>query len=47
MTASGPRDEGGEESVHLLDIHRFPALTVSKEVSEAVKLGIGQRLVLG
>jgi hypothetical protein len=40
-------DEGGEESVERLDVHRPAALAAFEEVSEAIKLGVGQRLVLG
>lgn len=43
----GSRDEGGEESVERLDVHRPAALAALEEVAEAVKLGVGQRLVLG
>jgi hypothetical protein len=47
ITVSGPADEGGEEPVERLDIHRPPTLAAFEEVSEAVKLGVGQRVVLG
>jgi DNA mismatch endonuclease Vsr len=41
------RDEGGEESVELLDVHRPAALAAFEEVPKAVKLGVCQRIVLG
>jgi hypothetical protein len=47
MTISGPANECGEESVEHLDVHRPAALAAFEEVAEAVKLGVGQRLVLG
>ena len=41
------RDQGGEESIECLDVHRPAALTALEEVSEAIKFRIRQRLVLG
>src|ERR1019366_9204289 len=41
------RDEGGEESVELLDVHRLAALATLEEVAEAVKFCVSQWLVLG
>ena len=41
-----PRNEGGEEPVEFLDVHRPAALAPFEEVSEAVEFGVGQRLVL-
>jgi len=41
------RDEGGEEPVERLDVHRLAAFAIFEEVPEAVKFGVGQRLVLG
>lgn len=41
------RDKGGEKPVERLDVHRSAALAAFEEVSEAVKFGVGQRLVLG
>jgi hypothetical protein len=40
-------DEGGEEPVEFLDVHRPAALASSEEFPEAVEFGIGQRFVLG
>jgi|ERR1017187_5002545 hypothetical protein len=41
------RDERGEEAIERLDVHRLSTLAAFEEVPEAVKLGVGQRLVLG
>ncbi len=41
------RDEGGEEPVERLNVHRPATLAPLEEVAEAVNLGVGQRLVLG
>ena len=41
------RDESGEKSVELLDVHRPATLATFEEVSEAIKFGVGHRLLLG
>src|ERR1019366_1919933 len=40
------RDEGGEEPVERLDVHRPAALAAFEGVAEAVKFGVCQRVVL-
>ena len=35
-----PRDQGGEEPVKLLDVHRLPVLATFEEVPEAVEFGV-------
>jgi hypothetical protein len=42
-----PCDEGGEESIEFFEVHRFASLAALEEGSEAVKFGVGQRVVLG
>ena len=40
-----PRDQGGEEPVQFLDVHRLAVLTAFEEVSKAVEFGVGERLI--
>ena len=42
-----PGDERGEEPVEFFEVHGPAALAAFEEGSEAVKLGVGQRVVLG